>query len=54
MNSNSELEIIHEKQTNSEKEQTSHYIEEHHAELHKLINIKSDYLKDILDLEINK
>jgi hypothetical protein len=35
-------------------ETPSNYHEEHHGELHKLFNKKSDYLRDILDLDPNK
>lgn len=37
-----------------EETSVSHYHEEKHGELHKLFNKKSDYLRDILDLDSNK
>lgn len=42
--------VVHKETT----EQPSHYVVEDHGELQKLFNTKSDYLKDVLDLQSDK
>lgn len=49
------VKVIHKQVIEKEIVETpSLYHEETHGELHKLFNKKSDYLRDILDLDSNK
>jgi hypothetical protein len=49
------IQVIHKQVVQKETvEPPSHYHHETHGELEKLINTKSDYLKDMLDFENNK
>lgn len=50
-----QIQIVHkqvvEKETVGPPE---HYHQEHHGDLHKFLNTKSDYLKDMIDFDSNK
>ena len=49
------IQVIHRQVVQKETvEPPSHYHHETHGDLQKLINTKSDYLKDMLDFENNK